>query len=138
MHLVSWDTLKKPISKGGLQIRDPGLSNLALGGKLLWKLYVDKHHPVSNIFRPKYLKGRSLRKLTSSSTPSGTTIWNLCRKGIDEFKKRLYRIPGNGNKIRQWEDKISGNNPLSSGIMFEELKIWLKNKGLLRLVDLCS
>ena len=138
MHLVSWDTLKKPISEGGLQIQDPGLYDLALGGKFLWQLYVDKHHPDIKIFRLKYLKGRSLRKLTSSSTPSGTTIWNLCRKGIDEFKKRLYRIPGNGNKISLWEDKISGNNPLSSVIMLDELKIWLKNKGFLRLADLCK
>ena len=86
MHIVSWDTLKKPVYEGGLQIRDPGLSNLDLGGKFLLQLYVDKHHPVSNIFRLKYLKGSSLRNLTSSSAPSGTTIWNLCRKGIDEFK----------------------------------------------------
>ena len=123
MHLVSWDTLKKPIFEGGLQIRDPRLSNLALGGKFLWQLYVDKHHPISKIFRMKYLKGRSLINLTSSSTPSGTTIWILCRKGIDEFKQHLYRIPSNGNKIRLLEDKISGNNPLSSSIMFKELKI---------------
>ena len=35
MHLVSWGILKKPISEGGLQIRDPGLANLVLGGKIL-------------------------------------------------------------------------------------------------------
>ena len=123
MHLVSWDTLKKPIFEGGLQIRDPRLSNLALGGKFLWQRYVDKHHLVGKIFRLKFLKEIPLRNLTSFSTPLGTTIWNLCWKGIDEFKQHLYRIPGNGNKVRLWEDKISGNNPLSSGIMFEELKI---------------
>ena len=90
MHLVSWDILKKPIFEGGLQIRDPSLANLALGGIFLWQLYVDKNHPVSKIFRMKYLKGGSLRNLTSSSTPSGTTIWNLCRKGIDKFNQQLY------------------------------------------------
>ena len=35
MHLVSWEILKRPIVEGGLQIRDPSLANLALGGKLL-------------------------------------------------------------------------------------------------------
>ena len=99
MHLVSLDILKKPISESGLQIRDLGLANLALGGKFLWQLYVDKNHHVSKIFRMKYLKEGSMRNLTSSSTPSGTIIWNLCRKGIDKFKQHLYRIPGNGNKI---------------------------------------
>ena len=70
MHLVSWDILKRPISKGGLQICDPGLANLALGGKLIWQLYADKSHPVSKIFRMKYLKGGSLRNLTTSNTPT--------------------------------------------------------------------
>ena len=36
MHLVSWEIIKRPISEGGLNIRDPELVNLALGGKLLW------------------------------------------------------------------------------------------------------
>ena len=69
MHLVSWDILKRPILEGGLQIRDPGLANLAMGGKLIWQLYVDKNNPVSKIFRMKYLKGYSLRNLTTSNTP---------------------------------------------------------------------
>ena len=76
MHLVSWDILKRPISEGGLQIRDPGLANLEMGGKLIWQLYVDKNHPVNKIFRMKYLEGGSLRNLTTSNTPTGTAIWN--------------------------------------------------------------
>ena len=119
MHMVSWDIIKRPILEGGLQIRDPGLANLALGGKLIWQLYVDKKHLFSKIFRMKYLKGSSLRNLTTSSTPIGTTIWNSCRRGIDKFNQQLYRIPGNGKKIRLWEDKISGNTPLSSVNMLE-------------------
>ena len=85
MQLVSWEILKKTISEGGLQIWDPGLANLAMGGKLIWQLYADKNHPFSKIFRMKYLKGGSLRNITSSNTPTGTTIWNSCRKGIDKF-----------------------------------------------------
>jgi hypothetical protein len=38
-HLVNWDTVKRPFFEGGLQVRDPGLANIALGGKILWKLY---------------------------------------------------------------------------------------------------
>ena len=122
MHLVSWDILKRPIPEGELQIRDPGLANLALGGKILWQLYVDKNHHVSKIFRMKYLKGGSLRNLTTFSSPTCTTIWNLCRKGIDKFNQQLYRIPGNGKKIRLWEDKISGTTLLSSVTMLDEIK----------------
>ena len=99
MHLASWEILKRPIVEGGLQIRDPSLANLALGGKLLWQLYAEKNHPVSKIFRMKYLNGGSLRKITTSSSPASTSIWNLCRKGLDKFNQQLYRIPRNGKKI---------------------------------------
>ena len=36
-----------------------------------------------------------------------------------------------------WEDKILGNSPLSSKNSFSELKIWMTNKGLLCLADIC-
>ena len=71
--MVSWGIIKIPILEGGLQIHDPGLANLALGGKLFWQLYMDKNHLVSKIFRMKYLKGGSLRNLSTSTTPTGTT-----------------------------------------------------------------
>ena len=109
-----------------------------MGGKLIWQLYVDKNHPVSKIFRMKYLKDVSLRNLTTSNTLTGTTIWNYCRRGINKFNQQLYRIPGNGKRILLWEDKISGNPPLFSVILLEEIKNWLTNKGLLRLDDICS
>ena len=69
MHLVRSDIIKIPSFVGGIQIHDPDLANLEMGGKLLWQLYAEKKHPVSMIFRKKYLKGGSLRGLTSSSTP---------------------------------------------------------------------
>ena len=43
IHLVNWELLKRPLSEGGLQIRDPELANLALGGKLVWQLYAEKN-----------------------------------------------------------------------------------------------
>ena len=57
--------MKRPISEGGLQIRDPELANLALGGKLVWQFFADKNHPVGKLFSMKYLKGGSLRTIKS-------------------------------------------------------------------------
>ena len=76
MHLVSWDTLKRTITEGGLQIWDPGLENMAMGGKLIWLLYANKNHLISKIFWMKYLKGGSLRNLKYSNTPTGIAGWN--------------------------------------------------------------
>jgi len=56
---------------------------MALGGKIIWQLYADKKHPVSKILWMKYLKGGSLRNLRTTSTPTGTTIWNLSRRCIN-------------------------------------------------------
>jgi hypothetical protein len=95
-HLVNWETVKRPISEGGLQVRDPELANLALGGKILWKLYTNRRHPVSQILRKKYLKGASLRNLQAENTPKGTLIWNLCRRGLDFFQKHCIASLGMG------------------------------------------
>ena len=50
MHLAKWDIVKRLVLEGGLQIRDQGLANLAMGGKLLWQLFSNKKHLVSQIF----------------------------------------------------------------------------------------
>ena len=36
--LVSWKKIKTPRTKGGLQIRDLRIQNLAMGAKLLWNM----------------------------------------------------------------------------------------------------
>ena len=50
-HLVKWDIVKIPLTEGGLQVRDPGLINLEMGGKFFWKLYSDSRNPVSIILK---------------------------------------------------------------------------------------
>ena len=111
--------------------------NLALGGKLIWKLYTVRKHLVSKMFWMKYLKGASFKNLKSINTPTGTTFWNLCKRGIDNIHHQLYRIPGSGKRIFLWDDNILGNPPLSSFTSLIEIKSWLTNKELLRLTDIC-
>ena len=98
MPLVRWEVLKHPSSDGGLQIRDPSLANLAMVGKLVWRLFANPKHPVSKIFRMKYLQGGSLGNIFFENTSSCSGIWNSCRKCLGFFKQNLYKIPGNGMK----------------------------------------
>ena len=49
MHLVKWKIVERPVLEGGLQIKDPGMSNIAMGGKLLWQLFSNKKHLVSHL-----------------------------------------------------------------------------------------
>ena len=60
LHLVNWDIVKRPVLEGGLYIRDPGLTNLAMGGKFLWQLFSDRKHLVSQVLWGKYLLGGTL------------------------------------------------------------------------------
>ena len=137
MHLVRWKVLKRPTLEGRLQIRDPGLANLAMTGKLIWQLFVDPKHPVSRIFKMKYLQGGSLRNISFANTLFGSAIWNSCRKGFEFFIKHLYRVLGNRMRTLLWEDVISGTPPLSSVPQLFEIMNWSKNKGLLFLADIC-
>lgn len=103
--------MKRPKLEGGLQISDPSLANIALGGKILWQLYSNKHHPVNQLLQNKYFKGASLRSLQVDRVTKGTPLWDLCRKGLATFQNQLYRVPGNGANIMIWQDKIMGNSP---------------------------
>ena len=105
---------------------------------MLWQLYLNKNHSVRKILWNNYLKGGTLRNINSASIPIGTTVWNLCRIGLVNFQQQLYRIPGSGKRIFLWGDKIMGNLPLSSIDSLREIKLWLSNKGFLRLADICS
>ena len=60
----------------------------------------------------------------------GTTMWKLCSQGWNFFKEQLYRIPGNGKRIRLWEDKIMGLQPLSLAPDIADLHNWLIQKGI--------
>ena len=76
MHLVNWEIVKRHVLKGGLQIKDPGLSNLAMGDKLLWQLFSNKKHPGSQIFWKKYLHGGTLRNIQMENNPKGSITYN--------------------------------------------------------------
>jgi hypothetical protein len=129
-HLVNWETVKHPYVEGGLQVRDPDLANLALGGKIIWNLYVNHRHPVRKISRKKYLNGASMRNLQATNISKGTSIYNLYRHGLEPFQKNLFRILGNGKKTMLWKDNIMGNTPLIESEDLKEIHAWLSQLGI--------
>ena len=80
-HLVKWDIVKLPMAEGGLHIQDPGLANLSLGGKILWKLHTYSKHLVNRILILKYMEGEPLRNIQEVNFLNGTVTWNLCKRG---------------------------------------------------------
>eukprot|EP00253_Pinus_taeda_P021952 PITA_21952 len=138
IHLANWDLVKRPILDGGLQIREPSLSNLSLGCKLLWKIYSEPSHPVSEMLISKYAQGISLRYLSANNTTTSTHTWNLCRKSINNFRKHLYRISGNGEKTLLWKDRIMNNPPLNSYEEIRDLRDWLHEAGIRKLNEISA
>eukprot|EP00253_Pinus_taeda_P027195 PITA_27195 len=136
LHLVNWETVKKPIDEGGLNIRDPSLANLALGSKILWKIFKEPTHPVSLTLRAKYTNSIDLRNLHLEDTANYTLLWKLCLKSNKNFKRFIYRIPGNGKGTRLWQDRIMGRNALIHNEEIAGLRDWLTAAGKTRLSDI--
>eukprot|EP00253_Pinus_taeda_P033982 PITA_33982 len=72
IHLVNWEVVKKTMVEGGLQIRDPALVNLAMGGKILWKLIHEPSHLISITLHTKYGLNKSLSNLHNANTVNST------------------------------------------------------------------
>jgi hypothetical protein len=136
LHLVNWETVRRPLAEGGLQIRDPSLANLALGGKILWKLIDDPLHPVSSTLRSKYGVNSSLNNLKSDSVANCTQMWKLCCKSSKFFTSLMYRIPGNGKRTPIWTQSIMGREPLAENGEISDLRKWLERAGVYTLYDL--
>eukprot|EP00253_Pinus_taeda_P005951 PITA_05951 len=138
LHLVKWDTVKRPIDEGGLQIRDPSFINKSLGGKLLWKIISDPSHSISIILQSKYSDKEAIRKMQIQSTAASSQVRRLCCKSSEFFKKHMYRIPGNGKSTQLWKDRIMGKDLLAEREDIAELRNWLERAGVNRVYDLAS
>ena len=136
-HLVNWDIVKKPLLDGGLQVRDLGLANLALGGKFLWKIFSNHRQLISHVFIKKYMHGLSLQDMEKGTTNKGKTLWKLCSHIWEFYKEQLYRIPGNGKTINLWEDKIMGVKSLNNVQDIAEMCDCLVSLGIKNLEDIC-
>jgi ribonuclease HI len=137
-HLVKWETVKRSTSEGGLQIRDPALVNLALGGKIMWNLFKNPKHPVSEILKSKYAHKVPPRDLQESQTRQSTQVWRLCNKSLNFFKGKAYRIPGNGKHINLWHDRIMDREPLEDNDEIADLKDWLERAGINSVYELSN
>ena len=78
------------------------------------------------ILRKKYFTGdkeRCLEKPTKMQ--KGSPIFSLCKRALPHFISKLTWIPGNGAKIKIWEDSILGDQPLNEFNDLGNIKTWL-------------
>lgn len=124
--LVKWSKVILPLEKGGLGIRIPRLSNLAMGIKLIWKIINDKGAWWIEIIKKKYLNGANSNILEENIIErSSTPVWNLIKKALPQAKPWISKVPGNGEKINIWHDRIMGTDAREALPNLKPLQLWL-------------
>jgi hypothetical protein len=139
LHLVNWETVTQPKNRGGLGIRDPEITNSAMGAKLLWRLISGGNDWWKQAIINKYRLGKRKRSMDNPQThQAGSQIWKLIKGAIPFFREHLSWIPGNGKSIKIWQDRIFGVtfNPSDENLM--ELKCWMLGLSKRTLYDISA
>jgi len=137
LPLVKWEKVTVPYLEGGLHLRDLRAQNIALGAKFLWNMVSGKPSWSKQVLWKKYFSGTRLRCLDQGPKANkGSTLFALCSKALPFFTERLSWIPGNGKKIRIWEDSISGSPPLGTMEGMGGIQRFLSDRGLYKLADI--
>ncbi|KAL5741942.1 hypothetical protein ACOSP7_028674 [Xanthoceras sorbifolium] len=113
VHLVNWDTVCCPKSKGGLGLKNMKLLNQALFAKAGWRIMQGEEGLWGNILLNKYIKNSSL--LEASRLPRGccSSTWRGIIYGASLVQKGTQWRVGDGTKIHFWTDSwISGIDKL--------------------------
>jgi hypothetical protein len=112
-HLINWEIVKQPKENGYLRIKDPMLTNLAIGVKILCNLSSGRNDWWKQVLKKKYLIGDRLRCLDQCNSLSrGCPVGKLLSTSIPLIQSQLTWILGNGRNILTGADSIMGKQPL--------------------------
>ena len=104
-----------------------------MGVKLLWNLLEPKPSWSSRVLKCKYFPGLRLRCLDEEhEIKNGSSIFNICKKALPQFKDKLYWIPGNVKSVSLWRDVILGQHPPQ----IPQLQNWMVALGLNTIWDI--
>eukprot|EP00253_Pinus_taeda_P015965 PITA_15965 len=137
--LVKWDQVTLPFEKGGLGIKIPSLSNMAMGFKLIWRILNGKGSWWAEVIKRKYLNGPNSNILSDTIVDRQCTpVWKLIKKALPYFRNHISRVPGSGREINIWADRIMGSKPRNSTQNLRPLQIWMETKNLNSLYDIST
>lgn len=138
IHLVSLETVLKPQMEGGLNFKKLPLQNIAMGAKLLWKIIARNPCWAQLALWRKYFKGERIRCL-DGPLPQGTSPYaRLCSKDPPLIHSKVYWIPGNGEKINIWTNRIMDHDPIGDFPSVKALRDWLNASGKSTLWDIST
>jgi hypothetical protein len=112
LHLVEWDKVCSPLDEGGLGIRNIRRFNQALLGKWLWRFAHEEGAWWKSVLVAKY--GSEWGGWCSRGIPGphGVGLWKYICKGWHTFRRHFRFDPGEGSRVRFWEDLWCGDRTL--------------------------
>jgi hypothetical protein len=112
LHLVDWDTVCSPISKGGLGIRNVRKFNQALLGKWLWRYAHEEGAWWRSILVAKYGSSRGKWCSYDITESHEVGLWNFICMEWSNFMRHFRFETGVGSRISFWEDVWCGERSL--------------------------
>eukprot|EP00253_Pinus_taeda_P026762 PITA_26762 len=136
--LVNWECISKPLLEGGINFKNLGYHNVAMGAKLIWRIIAPKPSWPQLALWKKYFKGQRSRCLKHPKKHSNTPFLKFYSKACSLIKDHAFWIPGNGKRINLWTDKILNNEPLGDYRSLQTLRIWMNDASLRTLWDISA
>jgi hypothetical protein len=127
LHLVEWDKVCSPLDEGGLGIRNIRRFNQALLGKWLWRFAHEEGAWWRSVLVAKYGVDWGGWRSGVITGPHGVGLWKYICMGWQVFWSHCRFDPGEGSRIRFWEDIWCGDRALKDA--FPVLHSIANNKG---------
>ena len=109
LHPIAWDTITRPIPKGGLGIREIATQSKAHLTQLVWRFTTEPNSYWGTILTRKYLQTCSFRYCTK--TPKDSTLWRKMLALKHHIFDQLRWSVGTGVNIDAIQDTwIPGND----------------------------
>ncbi|KAG2687140.1 hypothetical protein I3760_09G038400 [Carya illinoinensis] len=103
-HLVKWEQVCRPISGGGLGVRNLRMFNRALLGKWLWR-FANEHDSLWKLVVAKKYGGLRGEWCTREVRGAyGVGLWKHIRRGWAVFNQHVKLRVGTGSRIKFWRD----------------------------------
>ncbi|RVW25634.1 putative ribonuclease H protein [Vitis vinifera] len=118
-HLVNWDVVCKPKSRGGLGFGKISIRNVALLGKWLWRYPREGSALWHQVILSIYGSHSNGWDVNNTVRWSHRCPWKAIALVYQEFSKFTRFVVGNGDRIRFWDDLWWGEQPL--GVQYPRL-----------------
>jgi hypothetical protein len=102
MYWLSWETLTKPKSEGGLGFRDLYGFNMAMLARQGWRMLMNPDSLCARVLKACYFPTTSILEATPAAGISYT--WRSILKGISLLKEGLIWRIGDGESVNIWTD----------------------------------